>query len=463
MEQQDLTTGDIRKQLWSLSWPMMLSMFFYTLYNLVDTYWVSKLSDEAIAAVSLSQISLFVMISLGFGITVGSGVVMAMHIGAKNKPEAERVLGQSFVLSAWMAVFFTAIALIFKDQFLTASGATGKIFDPASEYFVIVSAGSVLLFIMMAVMFAFNAQGDTTTLTKLFALSTGINLVLDPALIFGFGPIPEMGISGAATATLISQLVFIIVAIRTLSKPDRSIQFKFSNLNVKWESVKKVLNIGFPAALTQVIFPGGLLALSYVTALTFKEPGAIAFSLGFRLEFFAYLPAAGFGFGAMALMGQNMGAKNKQRVQEAFTKAMGFTFLSAFGLGLAAAIFSSLIIAVFTEDALVTEYASSYMWTVAFSYGFLACLMVEANAFQSIGKSWPGFWIFLLRVFGITIPLSYILSVYYDMSIYAIWGAVIAGNVIPSVLGYFWIRGKLWNMDFSTEEPGLEPEPAVIE
>ena len=187
------------------------------------------------------------MISLGFGITVGSGVVMAMHIGAKNKPEAERVLGQSFVLSAWMAVVFTAIALIFKDQFLMASGATGKIFDPASEYFVIVSAGSVLLFIMMAVMFAFNAQGDTTTLTKLFALSTGINLVLDPALIFGFGPIPAMGISGAATATLISQLVFIIVAIRTLSKPDRSIQFKFSNLNVKWESVKKVLNIGFPA------------------------------------------------------------------------------------------------------------------------------------------------------------------------------------------------------------------------
>jgi Na+-driven multidrug efflux pump len=89
--------------------------------------------------------------------------------------------------------------------------------------------------------------------------------------------------------------------------------------------------------------------------------------------------------------------------------------------------------------------------------------MVEANAFQSIGKSWPGFWIFLLRVFGITIPLSYILSVYYDMSIYAIWGAVLAGNGIPSVLGYFWIRGKLWNMDFSTEEPGLEPEPAVIE
>ena len=94
-ETQDLTKGVIRRQLWSLAWPMMLSFFFYTLYNIVDTYWVSKLSAEAIAAVSISQIALFVMISLGFGITVGSGVIMAMHIGAKNIKEAERVLGQS--------------------------------------------------------------------------------------------------------------------------------------------------------------------------------------------------------------------------------------------------------------------------------------------------------------------------------------------------------------------------------
>ncbi|MBO6518038.1 MAG: MATE family efflux transporter [Bacteroidia bacterium] len=462
MENQDLTKGNIRKQLWSLSWPMMLSMFFYTLYNLVDTYWVSKLSDEAIAAVSISQISLFVMISLGFGITVGSGVVMAMQIGAKNKDEAERVLGQSFVLSAMMAVFFTGLSLLFKDVFLTASGATGKIFEPASEYFVIVSAGSILLFLMMAIMFAFNAQGDTTTLTKLFAFSTLINLVLDPLLIFGYGPIPEMGISGAATATLVSQFAFIVVAIRTLSKPDRSIQFRFENLNVKWESVKQVLNIGFPAALTQVIFPAGLGALSYVTALTFKEPGAVAFSLGFRLEFFAYLPAAGFGFGAMALMGQNMGAKNKERVREAFNKSILYTFLSATGLGLAAAVFSGLIIGVFTDDALVTEYASSYMWTVAFSYGFLSSLMVEANAFQSIGKSWPGFWIFLLRVLGITIPLSYVLTVHYNLSIYAIWGAVIAGNIVSAVLGFFWIRGKLWKIDFPKTESSSTDEDALI-
>src|SRR3989344_8658465 len=98
-EGQDLTHGDIRRELWSLAWPMMLSVFFYTLYNIVDAFWVSKLSAEAIAAVSIAQITLFLMASLSFGITVGSGVLMSMHIGAKNIKEAQRVLGQSFVLS----------------------------------------------------------------------------------------------------------------------------------------------------------------------------------------------------------------------------------------------------------------------------------------------------------------------------------------------------------------------------
>lgn len=121
---QDLTKGSIRSERWNVAWPIMLSVFFYTLYNIVDAYWVSKLSAEAIAAVSISQITLSIMISLGFGITVGSGVLMAMQIGAKNLKEAERILGQSFVLSAILAAFFTVVALVFRNELLAFSGAS---------------------------------------------------------------------------------------------------------------------------------------------------------------------------------------------------------------------------------------------------------------------------------------------------------------------------------------------------
>lgn len=119
------------------------------------------------------------------GITIGSGVIMSMDIGAKNKLGAEKILGQSFVLTGIAGVFFTILSLIFRDELLTISGAAGAVFEPAKEYFTITSGGSILFFTMMTIMFAFNSQGDTFTLTKLFALSTLINLILDPLLIFG--------------------------------------------------------------------------------------------------------------------------------------------------------------------------------------------------------------------------------------------------------------------------------------
>lgn len=443
IDEQDLTKGNIPRQMWSLAWPMMLSVFFYTLYNLVDTFWVSKVSAEAIAAVSISQITLFIMISLGFGITVGSGVIMSMHIGARETKKAERVLGQAFVLAAIAGTFFTIISLLFKDQLLIASGAAGAIFDPAREYFTITAAGSILFFILITVMFVFNAQGDTFTLTKLFALSTAVNLILDPLLIFGQLRFPALGISGAAYATITSQVLFIFVAIRELSQPHRHIRFHFSNLSFEWESVKKVLNIGIPAALTQVVFPIGLAALTYIASLSFQEPGTIAFSLGFRVEFFAFLPAVGFGFGAMALIGQNIGAGNLKRAKEAFSKAITYAFAGATGVGILVAIFASTVIAIFTTDPVVMSYARQYMWTVALSYGFLAALMVEANSFQAIGRSWPGFWIFLLRIGFISIPIAYILTQIYHFPIVSVWASLTAGNVIAATTGYFWITRTL--------------------
>lgn len=441
--QSSLTEGNIKRKIWQLAWPMMLSMFFYTLYNLVDAYWVSKLSPQAIAAVSISQITLFVMISLGFGITAGSGVLMSMRIGAGKMDEAGKVLGQSFVLSAIAGVFFSVLALIFKHQLLVASGASGAIYEPALDYFTITAAGATLFFLLTSVMFSFNAQGDTFTLTKLFAVSTVINTVLDPILIFGWGPIPALGISGAAYATLVSQLVFIIIGIRSLSLPSRSVPFKFTNLQFVWSSVKQVLKIGVPAALTQIIFPLGLAMLTYISSAAYLEAGAVALSLGFRVEFFAYLPAAGFGFAAMAMIGQNLGAGKRDRVDSSFRTGLAFASAGAAGIGVLVAVFAGPAISIFTTDPQVLAYAKYYMWIVGPSYGFLAALMVEASSFQALGKSWRGFWLFASRSLIITAPLAYLFGVVWQTPIAYVWLVVAIGNTIPAVFGYFWIRKSL--------------------
>lgn len=417
---------------------MMLSMFFYTLYSIVDTFWVGKLSVESIAAVSISQIVLFIMISLSMGIAVGSGVTMAMHIGAKEEKEAERTLAQSFALAAVASLLFTTLCFFFRHQLLTISGAVGAIYDPALVYFTITAGGSILFFLLMNVMFAFNAEGDTFTLTKLFMVSTLVNMVLDPLMIFGYGFIPAMGIAGAAYATLISQAVFVAMGLYVLARPTRKVRFNWRLVGIHWHSAKDVLRIGIPASLTQVVNPIGLAVLVSLVSRAFLEAGATAFSLVFRLEFFAYLPAAGFGLAAMAMMGQSMGAGKISRANEVFKKAVLAGFLSATGLGILMLVFGRFLIGAFTADPTVISYATQYLWIVAGTYGFLAVSMIVASSFQAIGRSWPGFWLFFLKFFILSVPLAYLALRYFPTSIQSVWGAIAAGNVLVAGTGYVW-------------------------
>ncbi len=443
MHGKDLTQGDIKKQLWSLAWPTMLSVFFNTLYNIVDAFWVSKLSPDAIAAVSISQITLFAMVSLSMGITIGSGVLMAMRIGAKDKEGAEKTFGQSFLLSTAAAILFTAIALIFKRQFLLLSGATGGIYPLALDYFVITAGGSVLIFWLMSVIFGFNAQGDNFTMTKIFALSTLINGILDPIMIFGWFGFPAMGISGAAIATLISEAIAVGIGIYILSGKDMMVRFRFSNLVFDLPAVKKVLKIGLPASLTQVIMPVGIGALTGIISGVFHEAGAISYTLIFRVEFFAFLPAIGFGVASMAMLGQNIGAGNIVRAKAVYKKALVYSFVLATGFGILSALFSKQIIRIFTTDSTIIDYAASYLLLAPLSFGFLSLIIVESSSFQGVGKSWPGFWITFLKFALLAAPLSYVFTSVMGFGIISVWITIAVSNVIASVLGYFWLKREL--------------------
>lgn len=442
MEQQrgqDLTQGSIVQQIWSLAWPMMLSIFFYTLYNLVDAYWVSKISPAAIAAVSISQITLFVTISLAMGISVGSAVLVGMALGRKDVAEAERILGQGYLLSLIAAAVFTLLALLFADRLLTLGGATGEIFGLARPYYLITTAGSVLLFVLMNTTTAFNSQGDNFTTTKLFALSTLVNIVLDPIFIFGWGGFPTLGIAGAAWATLISQALFLILALRVLMSPTMMVRLRPANLGLRWTSVKSVMQIGIPASLTQALNPLGFLILTSLVSREFGEFGAAAFSIGFRIEFFAFIPAVGFGFAAMAMMGQNTGAQDEARIDQVIATALRLGCGLALAFGLLVMIFAPWIVGVFTDEAAVTRAALLYFWIVPLGYLFFAATFIQASLLQGYGRSWPGFWITAGRI-ALTSGLAYLLVLGFSAPIWAVWTSLVVGSVTASLLGFLWLR-----------------------
>ena len=436
MREKDLTQGGIPGQIWSLAWPMILSFFFQTLYNFVDAVWVGRLQEEAISAVSISQVSLFIMVSTGLGVTVGSGVLISMNIGMKNKPEAERVLGQAFVLAALLAGIFTAAGLIWRSEILRASGAGGTIFPLAMDYFTIIAAGSILIFQMIVIVFAFNAQGDNTTVTLLFLISTIINCVLDPLLIFGIPSLgfPGLGIRGAAIATLISQAVMVIIGIRILSGERMMIRFHWNNLVMKRESVKRVLNIGLPAAATQILNPLMFAILTQIIMRSFREPGTNGFAVGFRIENFAFLPAIGFGMAAMAMVGQNTGARNLERIRASRRSARIFAFSSGSAIGVLSILLAGPIIRLLgVEDPSSAESAMSYLLTVPFSYGIFAMLFVNVNALQATGKSWPGFFIYLTQT-AVTAVGGVLVTSVFSAPLRSIWAVMIVGRIITFIV-----------------------------
>lgn len=439
---QDLTQGRIPRQLWSLAWPMMLSMFFHSLYNLVDAFWVAKISPAAIAAVSISQIVLFAMVSLAMGISVGTAVLVGQNIGGGKKDEAERVLGQGFLLTTFSAILFTIVVMLFRDQLLTFSGAVGEIIPLALPYFTVITMGSVLMFLMMTTSIAFNAQGDNLTTTKLFAISTLANIVLDPLFIFGYGSFPALGMAGAAYATLISQAIFLVLSLRILMGPKMMIPLRLHHLRLRWQSVKNVVNIGLPASLNQVLNPIGFSILMFFVSAAFLEAGAAAFSIGFRIEFFAFIPAIGFGFGAMAMIGQNVGANKHERVDEVLKLAVYYGSGAALLCSVLAFVFAPFIVGVFTTDPEVTSYALQYFHIVPIGYAFFAAAFIEANAFQGIGRSWPGFWITFGRI-GIAVAITAVATTVFGLPIWSVWFSIVAGSVVASLVGLWWVQATL--------------------
>lgn len=429
-------------QIWSLAWPVMLSIFFQTLYNAVDAFWVSKLAQDAIAAVSISQITLFIMVSLSMGITVGSGVLMAMNIGRKDIPEAERILGQSFLLSAIAGVIFTIIALALRTQLLVASGATGDILPLAEQYFVWIAGGSILVFLMFSVVFAFTSQGDNRTVTWLFCISTVINAALNPVLIFGWLGVPRLGITGSAIATLIAQLMVLVAGLVILKRARMMVVLRWSRLRLRLASIGQVLNIGLPAALTNVVGPLSFSLLMLIVSSKFREAGAVGFSIGFRVEFFAYLPAIGFGVAAMAILGQSTGARQFDRVRAAYRATLLWGFAIATAFGLLAVGLSSQIVGLFTTDPQVRDIAQDYLRTVPFTYGMYAMLFVEICALQGVGRSWPGFLLTVARV-AVAVPLTFILLHELNLPLRAAWIALAGTNLVAAIVGYWWARATL--------------------
>ena len=436
---RDLTTGSIPKKLLRLALPIMGGMFLQTVFNIVDTFFVSRLGSNAIAAVSMNLPVLLILIALGNAVSVGTSSYIARSIGAGKEGEARTTASQAITLAIILGVVTTAIGVSMAPFILVWMGAAGEVHAMALSYTRTLFWGNLIIFLFMALDGVLRGEGDMKTSMMKQVVAVGFNILLDPIFIFGLGPIPALGVGGAALATVISRILGLVFLVWHFTSGKSTIEFNMTKLIFVPHIVREVLGVGLPTSASQAMLS---LTLSVYNRLAsgFSEEAVAALGLGFRIDSLAILPGIAIGISMVTMVGQNYGAGELERVRRSYWTAMGIAagFMTTVGILLIA--FPQFFIGIFSQDEDVMTYGISYLRILPLFYPFLASGLVSAHSFQGLGKAMPALLISLIREGLIAIPLAYLLATQTQLGVPGIWLAMGISDFSFFVIGLIWFR-----------------------
>ena len=435
-----------------LAWPIVVTELLQVAYNVADTLWLGRLSADAVAAISLAFPLIFLLLSVGGGFTVAGSTLVAQYTGADSERSAGKVAGQTLAFVTLLAVVLGIAGHFSADAMLAllpsqADTAT-QVIPLAADYMEVFFLGVPFLFGFFVFSALMRGYGNTRTPMRIMAISVGLNVVLDPILIFGWFGAPVLGIEGAALATILSRGVATVLGVyvlyATVIGPTVSLQQFVPDLSY----VREIVRVGTPAALEQST---AALAFIFLTAIVvqFAPPVVAAYGLGNRLVSLVFLPAMGLGRATNTMVGQNLGAGKADRAEAAVWLAVKAGAGVMFVVAVVAALVPEPIVAVFmatgTEQAAQTiAYGSEYLRIRAIEFTFIGVLQVILGAYRGAGntKTALGFSLLSLWV-GRVIPVYY-LTFELGWGPTGIWWGMALGNMFGSILAVAWFTRGTW-------------------
>lgn len=314
-------TMPVRKLLMSMAWPAILSMTINAMYNVVDSIFVSRIGEDALTAVSLVNPIQMMIIAISVGSGVGINSLIARRLGAKNHEAADKAASTSIRIGVFNYLIFFVIGVFFAKPFISGYAEEGTfIYDSACQYLQIICIGSLFLNIQVVLEKVLQSTGNMVAPMKCSLTGAIVNIVLDPILIFGMFGLPEMGVAGAAIATITGQLCGMIMGITIVLKGEHLVNIKLKGFKMDWKVVGDIYKVGLPSIVMQSI--GSFMIIFYNMILVVYSTTAVAvLGIYFRIQSFVFMPVFGLNQGAMPIMGYNYGAKNKERLMSTYKEA----------------------------------------------------------------------------------------------------------------------------------------------
>lgn len=397
--------GDISKTLKMMTVPMLLGMLTLMSFNLVDTFFVSMLGTEPLAAISFTFPVTFTVISLGIGLSIGTSAVIAKALGA-GQTETARIDGTGALLLTTVMVMLLSVAgYLLTDTLFSLMGAEGQVLVYVRQYMGIWFAASVLLVIPMIGNAVLRAAGDTRTPSLIMAFSGLLNAILDPILIFGFGPVPALGIQGAAIASVVSWGGGCILIIHLLLKR-QLISADWLPLAELLPVCRRILSIGLPAAGANMLTP---LATAILTAImaSYGPSAVAAFGVGARLESIAILVILALSMTLPPFISQNLGAGNLERVRQAYQVSVRFIIGWQLLVYLLLAALAWPLARLFTNEPEVAAYICWFIWIVPLAYGLQGTIILTNSSFNALHQPGRALLLSLIRLFIFYVPFAW--------------------------------------------------------
>lgn len=440
---RNLTSGRIGKQLVSLTWPMLFGMMGMVIFNLTDTFFLGRLGVKPLAAISFTFPVIMFLNGIGQGIGIGTSSLISRNIITADRDQVRTMASSALLLGLLVVVVFVVVGMLTLRPLFSLLGASGDILEYVHDYMSIWYVGVPFVVLPMVGNNIVRATGDTFTPGMIMLTSAVINAVLDPLLIFGYGPFPEMGVKGAALATVIARSVSMIIILIILFKREKIITLHpgpFLKIAQVW---KKVFFIAGPASLGLLITPLSLAVITRIVASYGKEAVA-AFGVASRVEMFAMMVISSLGSVLIIFIGQNVSRQQFPRIFRALVYASRFSLLWGGSLYLVLLFFGSIIASVFTDDPQVIAVARQYFYIVGASYGFQGLVTLSTSAYNGLNKPYPSVFFIAVRTLGLFVPLAWAGNALLGLQ-GIMWAGFIA-NILTGIAAYSNLRrvvGKL--------------------
>ena len=442
-KETEFTTGSIRKAVFMLSIPMILEMMMESIFAIVDIAYVSMVSVNAVATIGLTESVITLVYAIAIGLSMAATAVVARRVGEKDIKGARQAAMQAILLGIAVAVSIGVAGFLYSKEILALMGGEPDLIAEGYGYTKLLIGGNITIVLLFLINAIFRGAGDASVAMWTLVLSNGLNIILDPIFIFGWGPIPEFGVMGAAIATNIGRGTAVIFQLGILFYGWSRIKLAVSDIVLRTGVMLNLIKVSLGGIAQFLIGTSSWVFLMRLMS-EFGSEVLAGYTIAIRVMMFSFMPAWGMSNAAATLVGQNLGAKQPERAEKSVWITGKYNAYFMLAVSLIYLFFAPEIIGLFTNVTSVVENGALCLQVVAAGYIFYAYGMVVSQAFNGAGDTKTPTKINLIAFWAFQLPFAYLAAITFELGPLGVFLAITLAEVMLSVIAIIWFRKGYW-------------------